>query len=461
MAGVTALALAAVTLTSAGPAGAAASGSKLLSYLTASSGLRTIAGVHNKEPLTQPTQYTDQARTLTGRTPGLWGGDFAFGGDADRPTLIAAAQAQWRAGSVVTLMWHLCPPTGPASCDWTTGILGDLTDAQWTELTTDGTPLNATWKSRMDVVVPYLQALKDAGVEVLWRPDHELNDTWAWWGGRPGANGSSKLFRMTHDYLVGRGLTNLLWVWSVKDVNTSAFADYYPGDAYVDVVGLDSWMQTFPSADTYAKVLAVAHGKPVALTEVSRVPTPYQLSTQPRWTYFMIWSEYLTDSAYNTPARLRQSFAANRVLTQGEIALNTPATSTVTDTTDLALDQPAWASSIDAAGREPAKAFDGSTSTRWSSAYSDQQWIYTDLGQVAPITSVTLNWETAYAKKYQVQVSNDQNSWTTVYQNDAGDGGVDVIPLTGVQARYVKVYAWVRGTQWGYSLWEFTVAVTR
>jgi mannan endo-1,4-beta-mannosidase len=446
-----------------GPADSAqaATTSTVLRYLSAVSGLRAVAGVHNKEPLTQPTQYTDAARAVTGRTPGLWGGDFAFGGDADRPAMIAAATRQWQAGSLVTLMWHMCPPTGPASCDWTRDIMGDLTDAQWSELTTDGTALNRTWKSRIDVVVPYLQSLKSAGVEVLWRPDHELNDNWAWWGGRPGASGSRKLYQMTHDYLAGKGLTNLIWVWSVKDVNTAAFADYYPGDAYVDVVGLDSWMQTFPSADTYAKVLAVAHGKPIALTEVSRVPSPYQLSTQPKWAYFMIWSEYLTDPASNTSARLQQSFAANRVLTQGEIKLSSPPTSTVTDTTNLALDQPAYASSTDAAGREAGKAVDGNLSTRWSSRYTDQHWIYTDLGQVSPITSVRLNWETAYAKKYQIQVSDDQNTWTTVYQDDNGNGGVDTISLGGRQARYVKVYAWVRGTQWGYSLWEFAVNTTR
>ena len=118
----------------------------------------------------------------------------------------------------------------------------------------------------------------------------------------------------------------------------------------------------------------------------------------------------------------------------------------------------AAASSTEAGGLEPAKAVDGDPTTRWSSAYSDQQWIYLDLGRTYTIDKVRLSWETAYAKKYQIQLSTDANTWTTVYQDDAGNGGVDDIALAGRSARYVKMYAWQRGTPWGYSLWEFAVS---
>jgi mannan endo-1,4-beta-mannosidase len=372
--------------------------------------------------------------------------------------MVAAAAAQWKAGSLVTLMWHMCPPTAAAEgCSWTADIQSRMTDARWSELTTDGSALNTVWKSRMDAVVPLLQSLKDQGVEVLWRPDHEMNDGWAWWGGRPGASGSQKLYRMAHDYLTGKGLTNLVWVWSIKDVNTSAFADYYPGDAYVDVVGLDSWMSSFPSDDTYAKVLAVAHGKPIALTEVGKIPNAAQLAAQPRWTYFMVWAEYLTDA--NSPARVRQTYLANRVLTRDEISLDAPPPSgpAPADTTNLALDQPILASSTETGSLAPGRSVDGNLATRWGSAYSDQQWIYVDLGRSYPITTVRLNWEKAYARKYQIQLSADGTTWSTAYQDDAGNGGVDQIALGGRRTRYVKMYAWQRATAWGYSLWEFAV----
>src|SRR5882724_1500294 len=76
-------------------------------------------------------------------------------------------------------------------------------------------------------------------------------------------------------------------------------------------------------------------------------------------------------------------------------------------TTNLALNRPATASSVEAAGLEPGKAFDGSTTTRWSSAFSDAQWIYVDLGATYNITDMTLRWEAAYASAYQLQVSSD------------------------------------------------------
>ena len=441
-----------LTVGRAAPSEAAGS-SPVVTYLRQLQGKHTITGQHNKEPLTSPTAWTDQVRDITGRTPGLYGGDFGFGGPYDWQTMIDAAAAQRRAGALVTLMWHVCPPTVGDACDWAKDISGDLTDAQWRSLVTDGSALNLAWKARLETTVPYLRQLRDQGVEVLLRPLHELNDDWAWWGGRPGAGGSSALYRITHDYLVSRGLTNLVWVWSVTDVDPASFAAYYPGDQYVDVVGLDSWSARFPTADTYARVAALAGSKPMALTEVSTVPTEAQLAAQPRWAYFMLWSEYLTDPGYNTPAQIRKRYATSRMLTRDEVTLATPQQ-------HLARGRPAWASSTDDPGRTAAQAVDGDPTTRWSSSYSDDQWLYVDLQARSPLARVVLSWEQAYARKYQIQTSDDGQIWTTRYTEDAGDGGTDTISLQGVSARYVKLYSWQRGTVWGDSLWEFDVIGT-
>src|SRR5258706_303048 len=76
-----------------------------------------------------------------------------------------------------------------------------LSDPQWTDLITNGGTLNNAWKARMDVIAVHLQTLKNAGVEVLFRPLHEMNQGLFWWAGRPGPNGTAKLFQITHDYL--------------------------------------------------------------------------------------------------------------------------------------------------------------------------------------------------------------------------------------------------------------------
>jgi hypothetical protein len=102
-------------------------------------------------------------------------------------------------------------------------------------------------------------------------------------------------------------------------------------------------------------------------------------------------------------------------------------------------------------------ATDGNTGTRWSSQFTDPQWIYTDLGQPYNINEVKLSWETAYGKAYQIQVSNDATNWTTIYSTTTGTGGTNDITGLNSVGRYVRMYGTVRGTGWGYSLWEFQV----
>ncbi|GAA3343311.1 hypothetical protein GCM10020358_41870 [Amorphoplanes nipponensis] len=297
---------------------------QLISYLSGISGRHTISGQHNREPNTDPTKYTRTAQAITGRTPGLWGGDFLFlPEDVNaRQTMVSEAIRQWRDGSVVALTWHLCPPTTGPTCNWDAGgVLSHLSDSQWSQLLTDGSALNTAFRRRLDEVVPYLRQLRDAGVPVLWRPIHEMNDGWSWWGGRPGAGGSRRLYQIEHDYLTAQGLTNLVWVWNVKDLSMGAIADYWPGASYVDVASLDVWVKLEPSAADYQALLAVAGGKPIALAEVGRVPSPALMDAQPRWAWWMVWAEWLTDPAYNTDAGVRASYLSPRVLNRGGITI--------------------------------------------------------------------------------------------------------------------------------------------
>jgi mannan endo-1,4-beta-mannosidase len=128
-----------------------------------------------------------------------------------------------------------------------------------------------------------------------------------------------------------------------------------------------------------------------------------------------------------------------------------------TTSSNLALGKTAYASSTDSSSNSASNAFDGSTSTRWSSAYSDPQYVYVDLGSTYSINHVILKWEAAYGKNYNIQVSTDGNTWTNVYTKTNGTGGTDDITFNATDARYVKMYGTARGTQWGYSLYEFEV----
>jgi fibronectin type 3 domain-containing protein len=122
----------------------------------------------------------------------------------------------------------------------------------------------------------------------------------------------------------------------------------------------------------------------------------------------------------------------------------------------LSQGQPATASSVQAAGYLASNAVDGNLATRWSSAFSDPQWLEVDLGATHAISKVVLSWETAYATAFQVQASADGTNWTTIYSTTTGTGGTQTLSVTG-SGRYVRVYGTTRATAYGYSLWEFQV----
>ncbi|MEV6013913.1 discoidin domain-containing protein, partial [Streptomyces sp. NPDC051976] len=116
----------------------------------------------------------------------------------------------------------------------------------------------------------------------------------------------------------------------------------------------------------------------------------------------------------------------------------------------------ATASSTENAGTPASAAVDGDNGTRWASAFSDPQWLQVDLTTTDTITSVTLNWEAAYAKSFKIQTSTDGSTWTDAYTTTTGTGGVQTIPVN-VSGRYVRMYGTERATGYGYSLYEFQV----
>ncbi len=104
-----------------------------------------------------------------------------------------------------------------------------------------------------------------------------------------------------------------------------------------------------------------------------------------------------------------------------------------------------------------ALAVDGNVETRWSSEFIDEQWLQVDLGSAQKIGKVVLVWETACAAEYKLQVSDDGKTWKDVASVTEGKAGEDVREFTPVKARFVRMLGSKRGTEWGYSIWEFKV----
>jgi hypothetical protein len=137
-------------------------------------------------------------------------------------------------------------------------------------------------------------------------------------------------------------------------------------------------------------------------------------------------------------------------------------TETVVETTTEAPTLPPAAASASASSVEGGyvanNAFDGNTGTRWASDWSDNQWILRDMGQTKRISKVELQWEAAYGKAYDIQVSTDGQNFTTVASVTNGDGGNDTVTFNAVNARFVKLVGKQRGTGYGYSLWEMKIS---
>jgi mannan endo-1,4-beta-mannosidase len=315
------MATAAVSVATPAQAFPATSKQTVINYLKSITGNHIVSGQHNKEPASAPGQYSQQAHDITGQWPGLWGGDLMFNPAdvANRQRVVDQAKTEWANGSLVALTWHACSPTVGATCNFDGGVKTSISNTQFQQIVTGGTALNTTWRSRMAAVVPYLKQLKDAGIPVLWRPFHEMNESWNWWGNRPGANGGAKIYQQMKDYFDSQGLTNLIWVWNVQDNPTANWSQYYPGSNYVDVVSLDVWWKNLPSSGDYQQIQSIAAGKPIAIAEMGKAPTAALLDSQPKWTYFMIWSEQLRGS--NTNAEIQNAYFLPRVYNQGEITL--------------------------------------------------------------------------------------------------------------------------------------------
>jgi hypothetical protein len=215
---------------------------------------------------------------------------------------VQEAIRQHRLGSLIAICWHAVPPTADEPVTFRPlpgsdpkalkSVQGKLLDEQFRDLLTPGTAIYDHWCSQVDEVAVFLKQLQDARVPVLWRPYHEMNGDWFWWGGRTGEYSTAALYRQIFDRLVNHHhLNNLIWVWSMDRPNKPAMehALYFPGIQYVDILAMDIYRRDF-SQSYYDSIASLSQGKPMTLAEVGNPPTPDILSRQPRWAYYMTWA---------------------------------------------------------------------------------------------------------------------------------------------------------------------------
>ena len=266
-------------------------------YKSVDEGRIISAQHHNEYQTARPETYEqdrDRIFEASGKVPLMWGGDMGW----DRQAVIDHAIEEFDKGHLVTLMWHSQRPLDEGPTIFRDQCQGDFSAEEWAQLVTEGSEMHRGWLAKIDEVAGYLKILKDRKIPVLWRPYHEMNGEWFWWGDRRGENGFAKLWRMMYDrYVNYHKLDNLIWVWNAngpRDIpNDTAWAYdlYYPGSEYVDVLATDIYNNDWKQSH-HDQLIALGGGKLIALGEIGQVATPETLDAQNKFAWFMIWSGF-------------------------------------------------------------------------------------------------------------------------------------------------------------------------
>ena len=278
---------------------------KVYDYICENFGTYMLSCQQESTWMGSPDYEMDYIEQTTGKLPAMRGLDFM---NADFKGVVERSKAWHEKGGLVTICWH-------------TGINGkgyneskdDVPDFE--KLLTAGTPENTAMLENWDKAANALAELRDAGIPVLWRPFHEFDGGWFWWG-KDGGENFIKLWQMMYDrYTNEFGLTNLIWVLGysgeVKD-------GWYPGDDYCDIIGSDTYDNSTHSS-AWAKLQNVTDsGKPLAFHECGNVPPVEDFERDGcLWSWFMVWH---TDHIKgNDKDNLKAVYNSDKVITLDEL----------------------------------------------------------------------------------------------------------------------------------------------
>lgn len=246
----------------------------------------------------------------SGKYPAIRGLDFM---NQDFYGCVNRATKWWEKGGIVTICWHCGTDFRDA---WDEAQADDFDD--WDKVLTEGTEEYEDLIRGMDRGAKALQSLQEKGVPVLWRPFHEFDGTWFWWG-KGWTEHFKELWKIMYDrYTNYWGLNNLIWVLGYSG-RGDGYEDWYPGDEYVDVVGADSY-DGGACKHLFTKVKkVVGDRKPICFHECGQNPTVEELTDSgAKWTWFMTWhTSYLTK--YNTPEELNDLYNSDYCITLDEL----------------------------------------------------------------------------------------------------------------------------------------------
>lgn len=297
---------------------------ELLEYLYNTAGKKIITGQHTQ---TIPMEERTHIHNITGKYPKLLEFELlAYSpnvnyGDASEECLVEVEEnkhtmdtaLEWAKenNGIVSLCFHWFSPIGGRD----KSFYARHTDFDPCQVLIEGTPERKAFFSDLDVIAEELRRFQEANIPVLWRPLHEAEGDWFWWGSK-GPGVAKELYRLMYNYYVNeKKLNHLLWVWSAPAYNG------YPGDEYVDVIGWDIYATPHTVTDykTEYGILQsnTSKNKVMALTEVGVIPDIKLLEqSQIPWAFYMTWSkEFCLTEDHNYNSALIDMYQSDYAVT--------------------------------------------------------------------------------------------------------------------------------------------------
>ncbi|MBN2743508.1 MAG: Ig-like domain-containing protein [Marinilabiliaceae bacterium] len=256
---------------------------------------------------------------------------------------IEVLENWWNQNGLISANWHWIVPKSESlanSVDYEKDYTYEpgKTTFRAANALKDGTWENKILKADLEKMAGYLLLLKNKNIPVIWRPLHEAagniyeynNGTaWFWWG-NDGAETYVQLWRYMFDYFQAQGLNNLIWVWTTQTKDNA----FYPGDAYVDIVGRDIYNNS-TLTNLAAQFTSIQDAYPTKMVTLSECGNVAKMSAQwaagAEWSFFMPWYDYkrtlnpgtadfaLTTHEHADKAWWVDAFAMDNVITLDEM----------------------------------------------------------------------------------------------------------------------------------------------
>ncbi len=311
---------------------------RLYDYLRSIYGRQTLSGA-----MANVAWNTDEAEWVgrfTGKYPAIAFFDYIHLASSPANWIdygdISPVKDWWDAGGLVGAGWHWNVPVAEGSTDMTFDAENNTFSAA--NAVVEGTWENEVLDADLKKIADYLMLLQNEGIPVIWRPLHEAagntytynTGAWFWWGA-DGAQAYKDLWIYVFDWFKTAGLRNLIWVWTSQTSTASdADFDFYPGDAYVDIIGRDIYDNTDVRSlsSQFSTLIQYSSHKMVTLSELGRVADmASQWNAGARWLYFMPWYDYdLGEAGYNSEEHSNAgiswwnaTFASDAVITRDEL----------------------------------------------------------------------------------------------------------------------------------------------